>query len=102
MAEFDSRMVVALLSVTAGLNVILLVTVVGLRRRFARIERWLMESAERLEESDSNSALANGSSGGAFETFLSEDPARRALSKSEQFAEYRKWRQEKGLNWTNS
>lgn len=39
-------------------------------------------------------------SGGAFEAFLSEDPNRLALSKSEQFAEFRKWRKEKGMNWS--
>ena len=43
-------------------------------------------------------ALAT-SAGGAFEMFLAEEPARRKLPKREQFADYRKWRQEKGLNW---
>ena len=41
-------------------------------------------------------------SGGAFEIFLSEEPSRRALTKSEQFAAYRQWRQQKGMNWSNS
>ncbi|NJM36900.1 MAG: hypothetical protein HC845_02955 [Akkermansiaceae bacterium] len=42
------------------------------------------------------------SPGGAFEAFLEEDPARLKLTKSEQFKAYRKWRQEKGMNWSNS
>lgn len=38
--------------------------------------------------------------GGAFDTFLAEDSARRDLSKAEQFSAYRKWRKEKGMNWS--
>lgn len=34
-----------------------------------------------------------------FQKFLDEDPARNGLAKKEQFAEFRKWRKEKGLNW---
>lgn len=39
---------------------------------------------------------------GGFERFLAEDEARRRLTKAEQFTAYRRWRQEKGMNWTNS
>jgi hypothetical protein len=35
----------------------------------------------------------------AFRKFLEEDPERRKLPKKEQFASYRKWRHEHGLNW---
>ncbi len=38
-------------------------------------------------------------SGTPFEEFLNEDPTRRSLSKKEQFAAYRDWRSQKGLNW---
>lgn len=37
--------------------------------------------------------------GTPFEEFLNEDPSRRSLSKKEQFAAYRDWRSQKGLNW---
>jgi hypothetical protein len=37
--------------------------------------------------------------GTPFDEFLNEDPARRAMSKKEQFAAYRDWRSAKGLNW---
>lgn len=37
--------------------------------------------------------------GTPFEEFLTEDPARRTMSKKEQFAAYRDWRSAKGLNW---
>ena len=45
---------------------------------------------------------AETSAGGAFEAFLSEDAARRAMTKGEQFSAYRKWRHENGKNWSNS
>lgn len=34
-----------------------------------------------------------------FQEYLDEDPYRRRLPKREQFAGFRKWRSEKGLNW---
>lgn len=34
-----------------------------------------------------------------FAQWLSEDPARRDLPKKEQFAGFRQWRAEQGLNW---
>ena len=34
-----------------------------------------------------------------FAVFLEENPARRELPKKEQFSEFRKWREAKGLNW---
>ncbi len=37
--------------------------------------------------------------GTPFEEFLNEVPSRRSLSKKEQFAAYRDWRSQKGLNW---
>ncbi len=38
--------------------------------------------------------------GTPFEEFLNEDLARRELPKKEQFKAYRKWRADKGLNWS--
>jgi hypothetical protein len=48
------------------------------------------------KESDHNVEVAPGT---PFEEFLNEDPSRRLLSKKEQFAAYRDWRSQKGLNW---
>ncbi len=36
-----------------------------------------------------------------FQEFLDEDPQRQDLPKKEQFAAFRKWRREKGLNWNS-
>ena len=38
--------------------------------------------------------------GTPFEEFLNEDPKHRTLPKKDQFKAYRKWRAEKGLNWS--
>lgn len=38
--------------------------------------------------------------GTPFDEFLKEDPERRSMQKKEQFKAYRKWRSEKGLNWS--
>lgn len=99
MPEFTSSTVLILLISSLGLLVLLLALVIGISRRLKRMEHWLSSQPGPAESAPSH---AETSAGGAFETFLKEDPARRALTKAEQFAEYRKWRQDKGLNWTNS
>lgn len=100
--------VVILLAASTGLLFFLLLTAIGIRGRLARLERLL---ALKREESAParTSATAEAvtpevevTSGGVFETFLNEDPARRNLPKKEQATAYRKWRQEKGMNWSNS
>ena len=71
-------------------------------RRLRRIERFLSQStpsvaAERVRErKDENKEHKR-----LFEEFLNEDPSRRDLPKKEQFAGFRKWRDEKGLNWSS-
>lgn len=100
--EFVSSTFVILLCSTLGLVILLLVMVIGISRRLTRIEARQIEAEFRDEAIGSGLAPVETSIGGAFETFLNEDGARRLLSKAEQFAAYRSWRQEKGLNWSNS
>ena len=102
MPETDFPMFQILLYVATGLLVLLLVLGWRISRRLARIEQRLDHMANRPDEEISQPSVAETSPGGAFETFISEDPARRLLPKSEQFAAYRKWRQEKGMNWSAS
>jgi hypothetical protein len=98
MSDYSSSTAMILLVSAVGLLVLLLGMVIGISRRLTRVEKFLayQESAGNPPPPEETAA------GGAFETFLKEDPARRKLAKSEQFAEYRRWRQENGLNWTNS
>jgi hypothetical protein len=56
--------------------------------------------SSKLEEPDTESQDVETHSGTRFDEFLNEDTQRRALSKKEQFKAYRKWRTEKGLNWS--
>ncbi len=102
MPEADFPMFQTLLFVAVGMLALLAVLGWRISMRLSRIERQLADMANRSDPEAFPPSGAETSPGGAFETFLSEDPARRALPKPEQFAAYRKWRQENGLNWSAS
>lgn len=102
MPETDYPMLPILLPIAVGLLVFVFMLCWSITRQLARIERQLTEIANRSGPETSPPSHAETQVGGAFETFLSEDPARRLLPKAEQFAAYRKWRHENGLNWSGS
>ena len=95
------QLLIPLLS-ALGLLVLLIAMVFGLSRRLGRIERLLKQTDERSESAGQEPTSAETSPGGAFETFLNEDSARRKMTKGEQFAAYREWRKKNGMNWSNS
>jgi len=70
--------------------------------RLGWIERRLDQQQAEAQVADNGPTVAETSPGGAFEAFLNEDPSRRELTKSEQFAAFRQWRHAKGMNWSNS
>ncbi len=70
--------------------------------RLGRIERALGGRNGGAGEVGSEAPETEVSAGSAFEEFLDEDPARRKLPKKEQFAAYREWRKQMGLNWSKS
>ena len=84
----------------AGLLLMLVLLIV----RMLSLIHVLQKSVRNMAASavDDSALGAETTSGGAFEIFLNEESSRRALPKSEQFAAYRQWRQEKGMNWSNS
>lgn len=84
------------------LLLLLLLLTVKISGRLRRIETRLGQAAAGGVERDRLPDEPDPTAGGAFDEFLKEDPARRRLTKSEQFAAYRRWRQERGLNWSNS
>jgi hypothetical protein len=100
MPDSASSTLLILFISTVGLLVLLAGILLGISRRLCRMERMLGEEYGPRQE-DPGPLAAETSAGGAFETFLSEDPSRRNLPKGEQFAAYRRWRQENGLNWSN-
>lgn len=100
MPDSGSSIFLILAMTMVGLLGVLVALLMGVMRRLARIERALAGGDGEVRRDEALPAVET-SAGGAFEMFLGEDPARRKLPKSEQFAAYRRWRQEKGLNWTN-
>ena len=101
MPDATSSTFMILFVATVGLLTLVVAILLGISRRLWRMERMLGEESTRREDADPGPLPAETSAGGAFETFLSEDPEHRKLPKREQFAAYRRWRQENGLNWSN-
>jgi hypothetical protein len=100
MSETESLASLILLAVCAGCLLLLVVAVIRNGRCLRRIERSL-KAREGATKSAAGAAGGRAAPArGEFETFLGEDPARLLLPKGEQAQAYRRWRQDKGLNWT--
>ena len=102
MPEGDGSLLTILSATSVVLLVVILALMIRISSRVGRLERLGGQGNPVPGTVEEKAAGAESTSGGAFELFLSEDPARRELSKAEQFSAYRIWRQEKGLNWSNS
>lgn len=102
MNELSSAPALILLGLLFVLLFAVLIYTVQIAARLRRIENLILVESDRPLSRETVPSPAETSAGGAFEMFLDEEPARRMLSKSEQFAAYRQWRQEKGMNWSNS
>ncbi|MES2476267.1 MAG: hypothetical protein V4640_10835 [Verrucomicrobiota bacterium] len=102
MPEFDATLLTLLSGTCLALLVGVTVALVRVSGRLSRIETLLQHPTARPESAESVSTDTESSNSGAFELFLSEDASRRELTKGEQFSAYRKWRQQKGMNWSNS
>jgi hypothetical protein len=76
---------------------------IGAKNRLKRIEIQLAnrkESSSRPISGEHDKKADEHEQYLIFQEFLDEDPTRSELPKKEQFAAYRKWRKEKGLNWS--
>ncbi|NQX01878.1 hypothetical protein HQ447_14575 [bacterium] len=100
MPETQAPTLVILLALCAGLLVVTLFLIVRMSRKLSRIESFLTD--RQPESTVAAPGAAETLTGGAFEEFLTEDPARRDLPKAQQASAYRAWRQQKGMNWSNS
>jgi HAMP domain-containing protein len=89
--------ILIMLAVCAGLLLLLVWLAIRSARRLRRLER-LLEARDAVAAAAPSAAPS--APRGEFETFLAEDPARQQLAKSEQFSAYRRWRRDKGLNWS--
>lgn len=102
--------VIILAYVAVGLLVLILMLLLRISSQLTIVANRLKRSSRSeaassmatLSESDCSqeSAPVEVGPGTPFEEFLNEDPENRRLSKKEQFTAYRKWRAEKGLNWS--
>jgi hypothetical protein len=99
MAELDANTVYFLLGVCLALLVLAVLLVFRISARLRRLEE-LLTAAMRGDSGTEEPSVAETSPGGAFEAFLKEDPAHREGTKAEQFAAYRDWRRQKGMNWS--
>lgn len=89
----------------AAVILLILLAIIALRK-LSHIERMLNGAAKSSprEKQAGSSAQSDVDTtadelSGPFLEFLDEDSARRELPKKEQFAAYRRWRSERGLNW---
>jgi hypothetical protein len=79
-----------------------LVVLMLLLRLSGRVSRLCQSSAPPSPAANRDLASrkeANGEQKKWFTEFLAEDPSRKELPKKEQFAAFRRWREERGLNW---
>lgn len=90
------------LTLILGALVLLLLQSARIAGLLLRLEISLQSERDGSEKLHINTDAAGGAgeSGGLFQEFLSEDPERGKLPKSEQFAAFRQWRKDKGLSWS--
>lgn len=103
-AAFENQfllIIAALCCCVIFLSVVILFLLLRMDSRIVAITTKLNKSnnASKIEEPEAPTQGVEAEPGTPFDDFLKEHPGRRALSKKEQFNAYRKWRQEKGLNW---
>ncbi|MEP2777028.1 MAG: hypothetical protein ABJQ29_12605 [Luteolibacter sp.] len=94
--------------VATGTLILILLLLLNIHSRLGILVAKLSSKSSRsisIKTSSEDSELPEISEpepGTPFDEFLTEDPSRRSLPKKEQFKAYRKWRAEKGLNWSKS
>ena len=93
-----SEMTLIALCSIAGLLVLILVVLIRIASRLKGIERRLSVAQPPVVAAEKETSSA-ASYDGAFGKFIGERPELLVLKKSEQFAAFRKWRKEQGLNW---
>jgi Na+-transporting methylmalonyl-CoA/oxaloacetate decarboxylase gamma subunit len=84
------------------LQLVLLIAVLRLSGRVSHLFRLMASPASSSASASQDLAdrkEATSEQKKWFAEFLEEDPSRRDLPKKEQFAAFRQWRENKGLNW---
>ncbi|WP_193214439.1 hypothetical protein [Luteolibacter marinus] len=89
------------LGLLAALQIILLIALLRLSAKVSRLFRLIASPVPPASQELADRKEAGQEQSRRFEEFLAEDPGRRDLPKKEQFAAFRRWRDERGLNWKN-
>jgi hypothetical protein len=88
-----------LLGALVVLQLFVIVLVVRISGRVSRLSRMPAPSVASAGRDLADRKESNADQKKWFAQFLAEDPERAQLPKKEQFAAFRHWREEKGMNW---
>jgi hypothetical protein len=80
-------------------QLLVLVMLLRLSGRVSRLFRLIAPPVPPASRELADRKEANGDQKKWFALFLAEDPSRKELPKKEQFAAFRRWREERGMNW---
>ena len=97
----NPQWVPALLAALVVLQLLVLAVLLRLSGRVARLFRLIASPVPPANSELADRRESNADQKKWFALFLAEDPARAQLPKKEQFAAFRRWREEKGMNWKN-
>lgn len=89
----------SLLGALVVLQLLVLVVLLRLSGRVTRLSRRTAEPGQPATRELGERKESSADQKKSFALFLAEDPARALLPKKEQFAAFRRWREEKGMNW---
>jgi hypothetical protein len=95
----DPLLIPYLLIALVVMQLIVLAMLLRLSGRVSRLSRQVPPSAAPPVRDRAGRNEAGADQKQWFAQFLAEDPARKDLPKKEQFAAFRRWREEKGMNW---
>lgn len=88
-----------LLGALVVLQLFVIVLLVRISGRLSRLSRMPAPSVSSTGRDLADRKESNADQKKWFAQFLAEDPDRAQLPKKEQFAAFRRWRDEKGMNW---
>lgn len=91
----------ALLGALVVLQLLVLAVLLRLSGRVSRLFRLIASPVPPASGELADRRESNADQKKWFALFLAEDPTREQLPKKEQFAAFRRWREEKGMNWKN-
>lgn len=97
----DPLLIPSLLGALLVLQLLVLVVLLRLSGRVTRLSRRAAPQVGEADKDLGERKEPNPEQKKSFDLFLAEDPARALLPKKDQFAAFRRWREEKGMNWKN-